>query len=189
MNTHWIYTVPGSLVIAALLAWPMSRQDSENLFERIRFCLLSMLGGALLAWGFQQQPNGFRENMSFLMVDGHVITMMAAIFLMLLWVEKVVGMLADSVLGCIDFPDDCQWDPTYETRQIEEAVQLFRSGKLHRASRLCNQIIESNSQYASTATTLAYWIENPGTLRFISPPRTTIKFKGRFSNFNGFWAM
>jgi len=46
-------------------------------------------GGALLAWGFQQQPNGFRENMSFLMVmsrdnhdGGHI--------LMLLWVEKVV---------------------------------------------------------------------------------------------------
>ncbi len=189
MNTNWIYTVPGSLVIAALLAWPMSRQDSENLFERVRFCLLSMLGCALFAWGFQQQPNGFHANMSFLTVDGHVIAMMAAMFLILLWAEKVVGMLTDSVLGCIDFPDDCQWDPAYETTQIEEAVQLYRSGKLQRASRLCNRIIESNSQYASTATTLAYWIENPGTLRFISPPRTTIKFKGRFSNFNGFWAM
>jgi hypothetical protein len=189
LNTNWIYTVPGSLVIAALLAWPMSRQDSENMFERVRFCLLTMLGGALLAWGFQQPPNGFHANMGFLTFDGHVMTVMAAMFLILLWVEKIVGMVTNSVFGCIDFPDDSQWDLAYETRQIEEAVQLFRSGKLHRASRLCNQIIESNSQYASTATTLAYWIENPGTLRFITPPRTTLKFKGRFSGFNGFWSL
>ncbi len=181
--------MPGTLAIAAFLAWPMSRQDSESLFERVRFCLLSMLGCALFAWGYRQQANGFQASMSFLTVDGNVIAMMAAMFLILLWTEKIVGLMTNSVLGCIDFSDDCRWDLAYETRQIEEAVQLYRSGKLYRASRLCNQIIESNSQYAATASTLAYWIEHPGTLRFISPPRTTIKFKGRFSNFNGFWAM
>ena len=47
-----------------------------------------------------------------------------------------------------------------------------------------NRIIESNSQYMSTATTLAYWIKNPGTLRFDRPPRTTLIFKGRFSSLN-----
>lgn len=180
MNTHWIYTVPGSLVIAALLAWPMSQQDSRSLFERIRFCLLSMLGFALLVWGFRQEPKGFNGVMGFLTLDGPVIALMATAFLILLWFEKAIGMMTDLLLGCFDFPDDSQWDLKYETRQIEEAVQLFRRGKRHRALRLCNRIIESNSQYASTATTLAYWIENPGTLRFIRPPRTAPIFEGRF---------
>jgi hypothetical protein len=88
------------------------------------------------------------------------------------------------LLGCMDFPDDSQQDPKYETRQIEKAVQLFRRGRRHRALRLCNRIIESDSQYTSTAATLAYWIENPGTLRFDRPPRTTLLFKGRFASLN-----
>lgn len=111
MNTHWIYTVPGSLVIAALLSWPMSRQDSQSLFERIRFCLLSMLGYALLIWGFRQQPNGFHGNMGFLTVDGPVIALMAAAFLILLWFDKVIGTMTDMLLGCMDFPDDSSWNP------------------------------------------------------------------------------
>lgn len=190
MNTQWIYTVPGSFVIAAFLAWPMSRQDSDNLFERIRFCLLSMLGFAVLVWGSQQQPNSFHGDMGFLTVDGLVIAMMATAFLILLWFEKVIGMMTDLLFGCIDFSDDSQWDSKYETRQIEEAVQLYRRGKRHRALRLCNRIIESNSQYTSTATTLAYWIGNPGTLRFVRAPRTKLIFKGRFSSLNHlFWTM
>ena len=189
MNTHWIYSVPGSLVIAAFLAWPMSEQDSLGLFERIRFCLFSMLGFALLVWGFRQQPNGFHGEMGFLTVDGPVIAIMATTFLILLWFERVIGMMADTLLGCMDFPDDSQWDPKYETRQIEEAVKLFRRGKRHRALHLCNRIIASNSQYTSTANTLVYWIENPGTLRFNKPPHTTLVFKGRFSILNGLWTM
>ena len=190
MNTHWFYTVPGSLLVAAFLAWPISQQDSESLFDRIRFCLFSMLGFALLVWGFRQQPNGFHEGMGLLTADGPVIAMMAATFLILLWFDKVIGTMADMLLGCMDFPDDSQWDPKSETRQIEEAVQLFRRGKRRRALRLCNRIIASNSQYTSTANTLAYWIENPGTLRFNNPPRTTLVFKGRFSSLNSlFWTM
>jgi hypothetical protein len=184
MNAHWIYTVPGSLVIAAILAWPMSQQDSQNMFQRIRFCLLSMLGYALLVWGFRQQPNGFHGDTGFLTIDGALIAMMATAFLMLLWFDKVTGMMTDMLLGCMEFPDDSQWDPKYETRQIEKAGQLFRRGRRHRALRLCNRIIESDSQYTSTAATLAYWIENPGTLRFDRPPRTTLLFKGRFASLN-----
>jgi hypothetical protein len=187
MNTHWIYSVPESFLIAALLAWPMSQQESQSLFERIRFCLLSMVGFALLVWGLQQQPNSFHGAMGFLTVDGSVIAMMATTFLILLWFDKVIGMMTDMLLGCMDFPDDSPWDPKYEARQIEEAAQLFRKGKHHRALRLCNRIIESNSQYTSTATTLAYWIENPGTLRFIKPPRTALVFKGKFSCLNRLW--
>ena len=184
MNTHWIYTLPGSLVIAALLAWPMSQQDSQTLYERIRFCLLTMLGFALLIWGSCQQPNGFHGSMGYLTVDGSTIAMMAAAFLILLWFDKAIGMMADTLLGSMDFPDDSPCDPKYEARQMEEAVQLFRSGKPRRALRLCNRIIESNSKYMSTATTLTYWIENPGTLRFNKPPRTMLKFKGKFSSLN-----
>jgi hypothetical protein len=184
MNTHWIYTVPGSLVIAALLAWPMSEKDSETLFERVRFCLLSMLWGTLLVWGFRQPPAGFHENMGILTVDGSVVAFTAAVFLIILWFDKMTGMLTDLVLGCVDFPDDSSWDPTYETKQIEKAVQLFQRGRRHRALRLCHRIIESNSQYTSTASTLAYWIENPCTLRFNRPPRITLVFKGRFSSLN-----
>jgi hypothetical protein len=187
MNAHWVYTVPGSLIIAALLAWPMSQQDSQTLYERIRFCLLTMLGFALVIWGSGQQPNGFHGNMGYLTVDGSTIAMMAAAFLILLWFDKATGMMADTLLGCMDFPDDSPCDPKYEARQMESAVQLFRSGKPRRALRLCNRIIESHSQYMSTATTLAYWIENPGTLRFNNPPRTTLIFKGRFSGLNHLW--
>jgi hypothetical protein len=116
--------------------------------------------------------------------------MMAVAFLMLLWFDKVTGMMADMLLGCMDVSDDSPWDSKYETRQIEQAVQLYRRGKRNRALRLCNRIIESNSQYTSTATTLAYWIENPDTLRFIKPPRTSLRFKGRFSSLNHlFWSM
>jgi hypothetical protein len=190
MNTYWIYTVPGSFLIAAILAWPMSQKESQSLFDRIRFCLLSMMGFALLIWGLQQPPNGFHGGMGFLMVDGSVIAMMAVAFLMLLWFDKVTGMMADMLLGCMDVSDDSPWDSKYETRQIEQAVQLYRRGKRNRALRLCNRIIESNSQYTSTATTLAYWIENPDTLRFIKPPRTSLRFKGRFSSLNHlFWSM
>jgi hypothetical protein len=180
MNMHWIYTVPGSLVIAALLAWPVSRQDSEDLSDRIRFCLLSMLGGALLVWGFQQPLAGFHGDPGFFAVNRFVIAMMATAMLTWLWLGKIAGMVSDTLFGCVDFSDDTELDVTYETRQIEEAVQLFRRGKRRRALRLCNRIIESDSQYASTATTLAFWIENPGRLRLFSPARTTLRERKRF---------
>ncbi len=189
MNTHWLYSVPGSLLIAAFLAWPISQQDSQSLFERIRFCLLSMLGFALLAWGFQQQPNGIHGSMGLLTVDGSVIIMMATAFLILLWFDKVTGMMTEMLLGCMDFRDDSSWDPKYEAKQIEKAVRLFRGGRRHRALRLCHRIIKSNSQYTSSATTLAYWIENPGTLRFNRPLRTTLLFKGRFASLNRLFFM
>ena len=188
MNTHWIYTVPGSLIIAALLAWPMSEQNSESLYERIRFCLLSMLGGALLVWGFRQPSSGLNGNLGFLTVDGPVVVLMAVIFLMMLWFNKVIGMMSDLLLGCFDVPDHSPWDANYETGQIEKAVQLFQRGRRHRALRLCHRIIESNSQYTSTATTLAYWIENPEGIRFIKPSRTRLVFRGRFSSLNRFLA-
>ena len=189
MNTQWIYSVPGSFATAAFLAWPISEQDSLSLYERVRFCLFSMLGYALLVWGLKQQPNGFHVDMDFLTVDGLVIAMTAATFLILLWVEKVNAMMADLALGCIDCSDNSQCDSKFETRQIEEAVQLYRRGEHHRAMCLCKRIIESNSQYTSAATTLAYWIENPGTLRFNKPPRTKLVFKGKFSSLNGLWTM
>ena len=149
-----------------------------------------MLGFALVIWGSRQQPNGFHETMGYLTVDGSTIAMMASAFLILLWFDKAIGMMADTLLGCMDFPDDSPCDLKYEARQMEEAVQLFRSGKRRQALCLCNRIIESNSQYMSTATTLAYWIENPGTLRFNKPPRTTLIFKGRFSSLNHLlWTM
>ena len=185
MNTHWIYTVPGSIIIVALLAWPISEKDSKNLLDRIRFCLLSMLGGALLVWGFRQPPAGLRANMDYITaVDGLVVALTAGMFLIMLWFDKMTGMMTDLVLGCVDFPDDSPWDSDYETKQIEKAIQLFRRGRRHRAARLCHRIIKTNSQYTSTATTLAYWIENPGTLRFNRPPCTTLVFKGRFSCLN-----
>ncbi len=182
MNTHWIHTVPGSLIIAAFVAWPMSRQDSANVHERIRFCLLSMLGFALLVWGFQQPPTGFHGSLGVFTVNGFVVAMMATVFLALLWFPRVADMMTETLLGFTDFPNDDQADLKYETRQIEEAVQLFRRGKRRRALRLCNRIIQSNSQYTSTATTLAFWIENPGRLEFARHPRAKLKFKGRFSD-------
>ena len=184
MNIHWIYTVPGSLIITALLAWPMSEQDSKTLSERIRFCLLSMLGGALLAWGFRQPQADFHGNMGFMTVDGPMVALMAAMFLILLWVNKVTGMMTDLLLGCFDVPDNSCWDMNYETRQIEQAVRLYRRGRRQRALRLCNRIVESNSQFAATATTLSYWIENPDRYKFIMPPRTKLVFKGRLSGLN-----
>jgi hypothetical protein len=184
MNIHWIHTVPGSLVIAALLAWPMSKQESETLFERIRFCLLSMLGGALLVWGIQQPPADFHGNMGFLTIDGPVVALMAAGFLVMLWFDKATGMLTDLLLGCIEVPDHSDWDMNYESRQMEQAVQLYRRGRRQRALRLCNRIIQSNSPYTATATTLAFWINNPDRFRLISPPRTTLVFKGKFAGLN-----
>jgi hypothetical protein len=103
--------------------------------------------------------------------------MMAAAFLTSLWIGRIHEMLADLLFGCIDSSDDRQWDLTGDAGQIDKAARLFRSGKCRRALRLCNWIIASNSQHASTATTLAYWIENPGTLRYFKLARTTIKFK------------
>ena len=176
--------MPGSLIIAALLAWPMSQYDTENLFQRIRFCLLSMLGGAILVWGFRQPPADPHGNMSFLTVDGPVVAFMAAGFLIMLWFDKFTGMMTDLVLGCIDVQDNSYGDFNHETRQMEEAVQLYRRGRRRRALRLCNRIIESNSQYAATANTLVFWIENPDRFRFIKPPRTALKFKGRFASLN-----
>jgi len=105
---------------------------------------------------------------------------MAAAFLTLLGIGKIHGMLTDLFFGCADFSDDRQWDPAGDARQIETAARLFRSGEHRGALRLCNWIIASNSHYVSTAATLVYWIENPGTLRFFNPPRTTIKFKEGF---------
>jgi hypothetical protein len=165
----------------------MSRQDSQSLFERFRFCLLSMLGFALLVWGFRQPTGGFHQDFSFFSVDGPVVALMAMAFLILLWFDKGVGLMTDMLLGCVDFPDDSPMDPDYETRQMEKAAQFYRRGKRHRALRLCNRIIESNSPYTSTAVTLAYWIENPGRLRFIQPTRTPLRFKGRFSSLNHLW--
>lgn len=187
MITNWIYTVPGSLIIAALLAWPMSAQDSQSLFERIRFCLSTMLGFAVVVWGSRQQPNDFHENMGFQTVVGLMIAMMAAAFLIWLWFDKVTGMMADILLGCTDSPDDSPCDPKYEAGQIEEAVQLFRRGKRRRALRLCNRIIESHSQHTPAAATLAFWIENPGTMRFFRPPRTALACRGRSSRWNCLW--
>ena len=123
MNTHWIYTLQGSLIITALLAWPMSGQDSVSLFERIRFCLLSMLGGGLLAWGFRQ-PSAFHEYLGFLTVDGPMVAFMSVVFLIMLWFDKVTGMVTDVLCGCIELPDNSRWDMNYETRQIQQAVSL-----------------------------------------------------------------
>lgn len=115
-------------------------------------------------------------------MPGVVVTaMMAVVFLTLLWIGRIHEMLIDLFFGYIDFSDDCQWDLTSGARQIDKATHLFRSGKCRRALRLCNCIITSNSYYTSTAMTLVYWIENPGTLRFFSPPRITIKLKEKHS--------
>lgn len=184
MNTHWIYTAPGSLIFAALMSWPMSGQDSKTLSDRVRFCLLSMLGGTLLVWGFRQPVAGFHGNVGFLTMDGSVVTLMSVVFLILLWFEKFTGMLTDLLLGWADVSDNSRWDMNYEARQMEKAVQLYRRGSCQRALRLCNRIIESNSQYAATATTLAYWIENPDRFKLIKPSRTPLIFKGRFAGFN-----
>lgn len=175
--------------MVAFLVWPMSQQDSNHWFERIGFCLLSILGVAFLLWGIQQPTAGFQTDFGRLTINGFVITIMAAIFLLLLWIERFNGMLTDLVIGCLDFSDHRPWDLERETKQIEAAFQLYRSGKRRRALRLCNRIIASNSQYASTAATLAHWIENPVRLKIIEPPRTTIKFAGSLSKFNGFWTM
>jgi hypothetical protein len=109
-----------------------------------------------------------------------MIAIMAGAFLALLWIGSIHEMLTDLFYGCIDPSDNRQWDPADDARQIEMAARLFQNGKYRRALRLCNWIIASDSYYASTATTLVYWIENPGALRLIWPPRTTLKFKGRY---------
>jgi len=105
-------------------------------------------------------------------------SLVTAAFLVLFWIGRIHEMLSDLLFGSIDSSDGRQWHSADDVRQIETAARLFRSGKHRGALRLCNLIIASNSQYASTATTLAYWIENPGTLRFFKMPRTTIKLKG-----------
>jgi hypothetical protein len=110
--------------------------------------------------------------------------MIAVAFLTLLCIGSIHEILTDIFFGCVDSSDDRQWDPTADARQIEKAARLFRSGKFHQALRLCNGIIASNSQYASTVATLIYWIENPGALRMITLPHTMIKFKGRYSGLN-----
>ena len=106
-----------------------------------------------------------------------VVGMVAIVFLTLLLTGRISGMLTDLLFGCIDPCDDRTWDLSEDTKEIDKAARLFRNGKCRRAMRLCNQIIASNSQYASTTATLVYWIENPGSLKFFSPPRITIKFK------------
>jgi hypothetical protein len=113
--------------------------------------------------------------------DGAVAGMMAAAFLVLFWIGTVRAMLADLLFGCIDASDDRQLDLGSDARQIDKAARLFRSGESRRALCLCHGIIASNSQYVSTATTLVYWINNPGTLRIFNPPRTTIRLKERDS--------
>lgn len=176
--------MPGSVILAALLAWPVSGQDSTSLYERIRFCLLSMLGGAFLVWGLRQPVIGWHGNLGSLIGFGLVVALLSAIFLIRLWFDKFVGMLSDLLLGCFDVSDHSRWDMNSETRQIEKAVRLYRRGRRRRALRQCNRIIESNSQFASTATTLAYWIENPVGIRFVNTPRTKLAFRGRFSSLN-----
>ncbi|MGO8764986.1 MAG: hypothetical protein ACLQSR_07615 [Limisphaerales bacterium] len=173
MYTQWFYTVPGSLVITAILVWPFSRQDSENWFERIRFCVLSMMGVAFLVWGCQED---LAKSVGWLTITGPVIAMMAGIFLVMLWLEKFTSLLTDLLLGCFIYSSDCPWDPEMETKQIESAIEHFRKGERRGALRLCRQIIESHSQFMSTARTLAFWIEHPGGLRLIQPPRVEIKF-------------
>jgi len=169
--------MPGSLAITAILAWLVSRQGSGSLFERIRFCLASVLVVAVLVWGFQLHLKGFHEDMGYMTVDGTATAIMATAFLALLWIGRVRGLMTDFLFDSIDSSDDCQWDLTGGARQIAKAARLYRSGKCRRALRLCNGIIASNSQYTSTARTLVYWIENPGTLRFFKVPRTTIILK------------
>jgi purine-cytosine permease-like protein len=163
MNTHWFYTMPG-VVITAILVWPLSRRDSEGLFERVRFCLFSMLGVAFLVWGCQKD---FDESVGWLTVIGPVIAMMAGVFLVLFWLEKFSGKLTNLSLYCFFSPDDVSWGPEMETKLINTAFEQFWRGERQRALRLCHLIIKSNSQYASTASTLAYWIEHPGGLRLI----------------------
>jgi hypothetical protein len=113
--------------------------------------------------------------------DGTVAAMMAAAFLVLLWIGTIRGMLADLLFGCIDASDGRQLDLGSDARQIDKAARLFRSGECRRALCLCHGIIASNGQYASTAGTLVHWINNPGTLRIFNPPRTTIRLKERDS--------
>jgi hypothetical protein len=113
--------------------------------------------------------------------DGAVAAMMAAAFLVLLWIGTIRGILMNLLFGCIDASDDRPLDLGSDARQIDKAARLFRNGECRRALCLCNGIIASNSQYVSTATTLVYWINNPGTLRIFNPPRTTIRLKERDS--------
>ncbi len=109
------------------------------------------------------------------------IGIVAMVFLTLLLTGRLSGMLTDLLFGFIDPCDDRTWNLSEDTKAIDKAARLFRNGKCRRAMRLCNRIIASNSQYASTAATLVYWIENPGSLKFFSPPRITIKLKESYS--------
>jgi len=178
MNTHWVYSMPGSLVITAILAWPVSRQESEGLLKRIRFCVLSMLGVALLVWGIRQPPKGFHGAMSYMTVAGPVITMVAGSFLILLWAERINGMLTDLLLGCVDSSDERRENPKDDLRQLEMPDRLFfRSGYGRRPLHRCDRFIASN---------YTYWAGNSDTSRIVNSPRMVKKFRGRFSNLNGF---
>ena len=115
------------------------------------------------------------------MMPGSPVTMgiMAVILLTVLLIGRIQEILSDMLYGYIDSSDDCQWD---DATQINKAGRLFRSRKYRRSWRLCNQIIASNSCFASTAATLVYWIENPVRLKFFNPPRATIILKGKYLN-------
>lgn len=189
MNADSIYTLPGSLAATAFLAWPLSRCGSGSLAERIKFCLFSLLGVAALAWDIQPHAKAFHGPVRDVAVAGTLIAAMAATFLLILWIEKINELLTDLLFGFIDSSDDRPLVLAEDPKQIEKAGRLFREGKHRRALRLCHRIIESNSQYASTAATFAYWIENPGTVKILKPPRIAIRLKGRLSRLNGLWTV
>ena len=141
-----------------------------------------MVGVALFVWGAQWFPRNLHSEIGWWQVAGPALATLSLAFLVLLWIGKINSMITDLLLGavCVDDSDHSRWDSNHESRQIDEAVQLYRRGQRRRALRLCNRIIASDSQYATTATTLAFWIENPGTpLRFHTPPRTNLRFKRR----------
>ena len=163
-------------MITALLAWPVSNQGSPSLYERIGFCGFSMLGVALFVSGFRHSAGGMNDNLDSLNVGGPVVGMIAAAFLIWLWFDKIVGIISDLLLGCFDVSDYSRSDGNREKRQIQKAIRLYRAGRHQRALDLCEQIIESNSRYASTAATLAHWIENPNGVKFVKHPRTTLVF-------------
>ena len=184
LNVNWIYTLPGSLLITAVLAWPVSKQGSSSLFERIRFCLASMLGVALFLWGFEQPARGMNDNLDPFQVVGSSAGVIAAAFLMWLWFDKLVGIVMDLLLGCFDILDQAREEGNLEVRQIKRAVRLYRQGRHQLALRLCEQIIDEKSRYASAAATLAYWIEGPDGIKILENPRTALVFKGKYSDLN-----
>lgn len=185
---HWIYTLPGSLVITALLAWPASRQGAPTFLERVGFCVLSMLGVSLFIWGFHQPAGGMNDNLDSLDLGGPVVGLVATAFLVWIWFDKVVGIISDLLLGCFEFSDQSRPDGNGEARQIQKAIRLYRTGRHYRALRLCNQIIDSNSQHTSAAAALAYWIERRNGIRFVENPRSNLTFRGKYSHLNWLFA-